>query len=152
MNGEFISAQPRDAFSYCADELADFVLIRSEDINLHLRVRSCHWNSYQHGITMPRRTPEVGPSAPSLIQLEYESVLAGSASASHSASRLYRNTGQALYGSDMWTSEAFDLSWPLPIARAFASTLASMAQAFIRFANHFETRIRTSVIRHASHS
>ena len=32
MNGEFISAQPLDAFSYCADELADFVLIRSEDI------------------------------------------------------------------------------------------------------------------------
>ena len=117
MNGEFISAQPLDAFSYCADELTDFVLIRSEDIESTFEspVLPLEFLPAWHN-NAPEERYEVGLAwaFPFLIQLEYESVLAGSASAfAFSVPFGIATTGQALYGSDMWTSEAFDLSLAL---------------------------------------
>ena len=117
MNGEFISAQQLDAFSYCADELADFVLIRSEGIasTFESPVLPLEFLPTWHN-NAPEERYEVGLAwvFPFLIQLEYESVLAGSASAfAFSVPFGIATTGQALYGSDMWTSEAFDLSLAL---------------------------------------
>lgn len=115
INGESISADPTHAFSYCVDTLADFIVIRSELITDLVEPPSVlpleflpEWHT-----SLEESTYEIGLvwSFPYLLQLQYEAVLAGAVSAfALSVPFGIATTGSALYGSELWNAESFDLS------------------------------------------
>ena len=122
LNGEVITADADDAFSFCnTDEYAGFVF-RSADTPELMPVDTLpEWHEMARS-GMAQQTYELGIvwDFPFLLHIEYEIVLAGSVSA-FSASLPFGIgvDAEEFLGSDLWTTEEFPLAETLTQCRRF---------------------------------
>ena len=145
LNGEIISADADDAFSYCAGDETTFFAFRSDvmqsDAFAKLMAEKCEdfafsedvcefaqlgllpieWLPDWHSL-LGESTYELGIfwDFPFLLRMEYETVAAGSASVlGLSIPFGFAQSGETYFGTQMWTTDEFSLEETLTQCRRF---------------------------------
>lgn len=106
---ETISADPEDAFSYCAlDPVAAIVVFRSANVPVPLPIEFLP----EVHATAPETPYQLGLfwEFPFLLRLEYEVIVAGTATAFNASVPFgVSGTDRAYYGAELWRTGTFDL-------------------------------------------
>jgi hypothetical protein len=128
LNGETITADPADAFSYCTGSDVDFTLFQS-DVLRQADPSACDYLGFPeedcaaHVLPMallPDWHMVFGETQydlgifwefPFLLQMDYQTSTAGAVSAfGFSVPFGFASPGESYYGSDAWSTEGFDLA------------------------------------------
>ena len=170
LNNELISAEPDDSFSYCVDDTAQFYAFRTGLMQTELFQQLIDQKCDEFGLgdefcsfaalgLLPlsfindwhslfgEETYELGIfwDFPFLLQMEYEAIAAGAATAfGVSVPFGIASDVESYYGSVMWESESFSLEETLTQCRRFCSHPTFDSAGVYNISSLFRTTYATS--------